>query len=63
MADRQWNICRRNLFGYSRVDRISFSRKDVTRFVRSLFSNQLFTFQSVIAPADQLKSAMIGGIY
>lgn len=63
MADRQWNICRRNLFGYSRVNRISFSREDVTRNVRSLFSNQLFTFQSVIAPADQVEGAFIGGIY
>lgn len=59
MADRQWNICRRNLFGYSRVDRISFSREDVTRFVRSLFINRLLTFQSFVTPADQFEGALV----
>lgn len=36
---------------------------NITRIVRSLFINRLFTFQSFVAPADQVKRAMIGCIY
>ena len=35
---------------------------NVTRNVRSLYINRLFTFQSFVTPADQFKSGVICGI-